>query len=57
MTENEQVPEIQEKQHEGNLFFPMPDGTAIVYNLFGTSNPPNPENTFDISCKAKHTHI
>lgn len=26
--------------HRGTLFFPLPDGSALLYNLVGKSNPP-----------------
>jgi len=26
--------------HRGTLFFPCPDGSALLYNLLGKSNPP-----------------
>jgi len=26
--------------HRGTLFFPLPDGSALLYNLNGKSNPP-----------------
>lgn len=57
MTKNDQVAEIKEERHTGHLFFPLPDGSALLYNLSGQSLPPNPEKTFDINCKAKQTHI
>jgi hypothetical protein len=39
MTNNEKVPS-QEESHKGSLFLPLPDGTALIYNLVGKSNPP-----------------
>lgn len=27
----------EEQEHDGTLFFPLPDGTALLYNLFGVS--------------------
>ena len=48
MTKNAQVPDIKDETHEGNLFFPLPDGTAIMYNLIGRSKPPEPSGTQDI---------
>ena len=29
-------------KHTGSIFFPLPDGTGILYNLSGTANPPKP---------------
>lgn len=41
MTANEQEPSIKETAHNASLFFPIPDGTALMYKLTGKSNPPN----------------
>jgi hydrocephalus-inducing protein len=57
MTSSTTVPEIKEEVHEGTLFFPLPDGMAILYNLIAKSLPPLPISTFDISIKAKKSHI
>lgn len=57
MTRNDKAPSIKEETHEGQLFFPLPDGQAIVYNLIGKSLPPNVEQTFDIQLKAKKNQI
>jgi len=40
-------------EHQGTLFFPLPDGTAQVYNLFGVSNPPKPCDNIVKEIKAK----
>jgi len=40
MTANAEVPSIKEESHNSTLFFPIPDGTAILYNLIGFSRPP-----------------
>lgn len=29
-----------EKKHTGTLFFPLPDGTAVLYRLEGCADPP-----------------
>lgn len=42
MTKNNQAPDIKDEQHEGTVFFPLPDGQAILYNIFGKSLPPQP---------------
>ncbi|CAD8206755.1 unnamed protein product [Paramecium octaurelia] len=51
MTSNPQIQNLQD-QHEGSLFFPLPDGQALLYNLFGKSLPPLPQ-TVDTTMKAK----
>ena len=39
MTSNPQVQGLPDT-HEGSLFFPLPDGGALLFNLFGKSLPP-----------------
>jgi len=36
-----------------SLFFPIPDGSALLYKLTGTATPPSIAQSFDINCKAK----
>ena len=45
MTGKEEVEEgkFVDKPHEGALFFPLPDGQGILYNLIGLSREPKPE--------------
>ena len=57
MTKNETVPEIKEETHEGTVFFPLPDGSAILYNLIGKSDAPQPAGVLDVSVQAKKTII
>ncbi|EGR28756.1 hypothetical protein IMG5_169530, partial [Ichthyophthirius multifiliis] len=57
MTSNPEIPQIKQSCHESTLFFPLPDGNAILYNLFGYSTPPAPIQTFDIVTKAKSTYM
>jgi hydrocephalus-inducing protein len=57
MTSNPQAPAIKDEQHEGTLFFPLPDGLAMLYNLIGKSLPPTPIQTIDLAIKAKKSHI
>jgi hydrocephalus-inducing protein len=54
MTANPKAPKIKEVAHEGKLFFPMPDGSALMFNLLGKSNPPGPAETSSITMKAKN---
>jgi hydrocephalus-inducing protein len=35
------------------LYFPIPDGSALMYRLTGTASPPSVAETYDINCKAK----
>lgn len=57
MTAPDANSKIKEQTHEASLFFPTPDGSALLFNLVGRANPPNPHATIDITdIKAKKTH-
>jgi hydrocephalus-inducing protein len=48
--------EVKEKVtvfHEASLFFPLPDGNAEFYKLFGQSNKPSSIQTIEVSVSAK----
>eukprot|EP00830_Metopus_es_P004011 TRINITY_DN13708_c0_g1_i2.p1 TRINITY_DN13708_c0_g1~~TRINITY_DN13708_c0_g1_i2.p1 ORF type:complete len:852 (-),score=171.11 TRINITY_DN13708_c0_g1_i2:10-2565(-) len=54
------VPEASEEAekppvdlHEASLFFPLPDGSAILYRLFGKATPPQPLDTIKDKAVAK----
>lgn len=53
MTKNNEIAEIKDEKHVASLFFPIPDGTALLYKLVGTATPPSVAEAFDINCKAK----
>jgi hydrocephalus-inducing protein len=59
MTKQKEVAkENEEKEtitiyHEASLFFPLPDGKAEFYNLFGKSNKPDVSGTFEEHVQAK----
>lgn len=57
MTKNESEPEIKEENHIAALFFPIPDGSALMYKLYGTSTPPSSLESFDLTTKAKKNLI
>ena len=42
-----------DKKHNGSCFFPLPDGTGLLYNLIGTAGPPKCAGKLqkDIPCK------
>ena len=45
---------------QGTVFFPMPDGNGVLYNLTGTADPPKPVDkiaTKEIPCKTSYTHM
>ncbi|OQR93153.1 hydrocephalus-inducing protein, partial [Thraustotheca clavata] len=41
------------KQHKGALFFAIPDGSAITYNLIGTATEPEPLDNLQFKTPAK----
>ena len=43
--------------HEASLFFPLPDGSAILYKLFGKSNPPESLGNITETAIAKKSKI
>ena len=47
----------QDTPHQGALFFPLPDGTALVFNLTGVSKPPKPIDIISKEIKAKVAQI
>jgi hydrocephalus-inducing protein len=42
-----------DRKHTGSIFFPLPDGTGLLYNLTGTANAPKPvgKRNRDVPCK------
>ncbi|XP_069113582.1 hydrocephalus-inducing protein homolog isoform X2 [Argopecten irradians] len=47
------------KKHQGTIFFPMPDGQGLLFNMMGVSEPPKPNGKphFDVPCKVAHTEL
>ncbi len=47
------------QKHQGSIFFPLPDGTGVLYNLQGTAESPKHAGavTQDIPCKTAHTEL
>ncbi|XP_078688637.1 hydrocephalus-inducing protein-like [Branchiostoma floridae x Branchiostoma belcheri] len=47
------------KKHTGTVFFPLPDGTGLLYNLTGTSEPPKAISniTREVPCKTGYTEL
>ena len=53
-TEGDQEVEEEVMQtHNGSLFFPLPNGTALLYRLFGTATEPEVEGTINATVTAK----
>nr|CAH8857992.1 unnamed protein product [Trichobilharzia regenti] len=46
-------------KHKGTIFFPLPDGTGLLYNLLGISESPKSMMRInrEIECKKLHTEI
>jgi len=44
-------------QHDGSVFFPLPNGTAVLYPLQGKADPPPAEGAIKVSVKAKQRHF
>ena len=44
---------------QGSIFFPLPDGTGLLYNMTGFSDQPRPIATVtnDIPAKTQHTEV
>jgi hydrocephalus-inducing protein len=40
-------------EHQGTLFFPLPNGTAQLYELSGVAQPPQPAQVVEADIKAK----
>jgi len=52
--EGDQEVEAEEMQtHKGSLFFPLPNGTALLYQLIGTATEPDPESEINETVTAK----
>jgi hydrocephalus-inducing protein len=39
--------------HNGSLFFPLPNGTALLYRLLGTATEPDPDGSITETVTAK----
>ena len=56
MTKKEAIPDSEEMKdlpHEGSLFFPLPNGTALLYNLNGVATTPESEGAITETIMAK----
>ena len=50
---------LETKKHAGTVFFPLPDGTGLLYNLAGIANPPKTVAKIqrDVPCKTAYTEM
>ncbi|EFJ42226.1 hypothetical protein VOLCADRAFT_67248 [Volvox carteri f. nagariensis] len=48
-----------DQPHEGSVFFPIPDGTGLLYRLVGRAEAPVPEGVVErhIQAKSQHTEV
>ncbi|PNH08880.1 Hydrocephalus-inducing protein [Tetrabaena socialis] len=46
-----------EQPHEGSVFFPIPDGTGLLYRLVGRAEAPVPEGKVERAVQAKTAHV
>ncbi|KAL5255873.1 hypothetical protein ACHWQZ_G011188 [Mnemiopsis leidyi] len=46
----------ENRKHNGSIFFPLPDGTGLLYNMTGFSDQPRPIATLPIDIPAKTQH-
>ncbi|KAM8946018.1 LOW QUALITY PROTEIN: hydrocephalus-inducing protein homolog [Pelodytes ibericus] len=47
------------KKHQGSLFFPLPDGTGLMYTLQGIAEPPKSSGNIvrEVPCKTLYTEL
>uniref|UniRef100_A0A8C8S7Z5 HYDIN n=1 Tax=Pelusios castaneus TaxID=367368 RepID=A0A8C8S7Z5_9SAUR len=50
---------VENKKHQGSIFFPLPDGTGLLYLLQGTAEPPKSSGTIvrEVPCKTTYTEL
>uniref|UniRef100_A0A8C3T1C3 HYDIN axonemal central pair apparatus protein n=1 Tax=Chelydra serpentina TaxID=8475 RepID=A0A8C3T1C3_CHESE len=50
---------VENKKHQGSIFFPLPDGTGLLYLLQGTAEPPKSSGTVvrEVPCKTTYTEL
>ena len=50
---NPDDPNEKSKEHDATVFFPIPDGTAKIYKVLGTSLPPSAQQTIDATATVR----
>ncbi|XP_053127193.1 hydrocephalus-inducing protein homolog isoform X2 [Hemicordylus capensis] len=50
---------VEGKKDQGSIFFPLPDGTGLLYLLQGTTEPPKSAGTIirEVPCKTSYTEL
>lgn len=48
-----------DRKHNGSVFFPLPDGTGLLYNLIGAANVPKPAAKIqrEVPCKTAYVEL
>ena len=46
-------PNEKSKEHDATVFFPIPDGTAKIYKILGTSLPPSAQQTIEATATVR----
>ncbi|GAA57434.1 hydrocephalus-inducing protein homolog [Clonorchis sinensis] len=46
----------EERKHKGTVFFPLPDGTGLLYHLVGSADTPKPmfQRSCEVECRKPH---
>ncbi|KAG8562376.1 hypothetical protein GDO81_015657 [Engystomops pustulosus] len=59
MTYHPLVMSTEGKKHQGSVFFPLPDGTGLLYLLHGQADPPKSSGTVirEVPCKTSYTEL
>ncbi|XP_075045519.1 hydrocephalus-inducing protein homolog [Mixophyes fleayi] len=59
MTYHPLVMSAEGKKHQGSVFFPLPDGTGLMYILHGLAEPPKSSGTIvrEVPCKTSYTEL
>ncbi|CAF1106189.1 unnamed protein product [Rotaria sordida] len=50
---------LTEGKHNGTLFFPLPDGNGLLYNVIGNAEPPRASGKFirEVPCKTPYVEL
>ncbi|XP_056381388.1 hydrocephalus-inducing protein homolog isoform X2 [Hyla sarda] len=50
---------LEGRKHQGSIFFPMPDGTGLLYLLHGQAEPPKSSGNVirEVPCKTSYTEL
>ncbi|KAM9289560.1 hydrocephalus-inducing protein homolog [Morus bassanus] len=59
ITYKPQTMSSEKKQHQGSIFFPLPDGTGLYYFLQGTAEAPKCSGTIfrEVPCRTSYTEL